>query len=417
MLKEEIYAQGKAGKEASKSLRSSSILVRNKALREMSEALLRKQETILLANKQDMEEGRKNGLSRTMLDRLMLTEARIKSMADGLVSLIALNDPIGNVEEAWKRPNGLEIGVMRVSIGLIAMIYEARPNVTVEAAGLAIKTGNAIILRGSKDAYFSNRVIAEILSSAAIHGGLPKNVIQLVESQDRESVNILLKMNKYLDVVIPRGGAGLIKNVVENATVPVIETGTGNCHAYIDEGADLEMALNIVLNGKVQRPSVCNSLETVLVHESLKEDFLPILALSLQDKNVLVKSCQESLEYFQGGKLADEEDYQTEFLDYIIAVKLVSSIDEALAHIEKYSTKHSEVIVTKSYDRARYFQREVDSACVYVNASTRFSDGEEFGFGAEIGISTQKLHARGPMGLKALTTIKYIISGDGQIRK
>ena len=417
MLKETIYAQGALSKKAANEMRNMSVIKRNRALKEMADALRRQENAILMENKKDMEKGRASGLSRAMLDRLLLTGNRIEAMAAGLEQLIGLDDPVGSMTKAWKRPNGIEIGVVKVPLGVIGMIYEARPNVTVEAAGLAIKTANTVILKGSSTAHNSNKILVYILNNAARNAGLPEGAIQLIDSLEREAVQVMLTMNDYLDVLIPRGGAGLIETVVKGSTVPVIETGTGNCHAYVDTSADLEMALKIVLNGKTQRPSVCNALETCLVAEDMLADFLPLLAPALEEKKVEVRACAQSREFFKDAKLATEENYAKEFSDYILAVKVVKDVDEAINHINKYGTMHSEVIITDDYERARIFQRGIDAACVYVNASTRFSDGEEFGFGAEIGISTQKLHARGPMGLDALTSIKYVINGDGQIRE
>ena len=417
MLKETIYAQGVLAKKAADEMRNMSVIKRNRALKEMADALRRQENAILMENKKDMGKGRASGLSRAMLDRLLLTGNRIEAMAAGLEQLISLDDPVGSMTKAWKRPNGIEIGVIKVPLGVIGMIYEARPNVTVEAAGLAVKTANTVILKGSSTAHNSNKILVYILDNAARNAGLPDGTIQVIDSLDREAVQVMLTMNDYLNVLIPRGGAGLIETVVKGSTVPVIETGTGNCHAYVDATADLEMALKIVINGKTRRPSVCNTLETCLVEEEMMAEFLPLLALALEKKKVEVRACEKSREFFKDAKLATEEDYATEFLDYILAVKKVKDVNEAIAHINTYGTMHSEVIITDDYENARTFQKGVDAACVYVNASTCFSDGEEFGFGAEIGISTQKLHARGPLGLDALTSIKYVINGDGQIRE
>ena len=415
MAENEIITQGRQGKEAAATMAGLSISVRNQALLNMAEALRSRREEILAANSLDMEAGRKNGLTASLLDRLLLTPERVEGMARGLEDLAELEDPLGQVHKMWQRPNGLSIARVSVPLGLIAMIYEARPNVTVEAAGLCVKTGNAVLLKGSSTAHESNLKLAEVLKDGAGEA-LPRNSIQIIASRDRESVNVLMKMNQYVDVIIPRGGAGLISAVVSNSTVPVIETGVGNCHAYVDEDADFKMALAIIINGKTQRPSVCNALEKVLVHEKIAKDFLPLLEKALVEKQVEIRSCEASLPYFKEARALTEEELYEEYLDYIIGVILVKDVEGAAAHINRYGSRHSEVIITDSYANGRIFQQLVDSACVYHNASTRFSDGAEFGFGAEIGISTQKMHARGPMGLEALTSIKYLINGDGQVR-
>lgn len=416
MLKEEIYAQGKLAKRAARILAGLSVTKKDQALLAMAEALIANKDSIIDENKKDLVEGEKNGLSKAMADRLMLNDQRVEAMAEGLRKLVALADPVGKTEVMFKRPNGLEVGKVRVPLGTVGMIYEARPNVTVDAAGICIKTGNAVILRGGSTAFHSNIILSNVIAEAAVKAGLPEGCIQLIQTTDREAVNILFTMNQYLDVLIPRGGAGLIQSVVNNSTVPVIETGTGVCHAYVDAEADLQMAVDIVNNGKSQRPSVCNALETVLVHQDVAEQFYPMLEEAFKEKNVLIRACEESSKFLTKSEAATEEDYSTEYLDYIITGKVVRDIDEAMDHIAEYGTHHSDVIITKSYDQARKFLAGVDSAAVYVNASTRFTDGEMFGFGAEIGISTQKLHARGPMGLEELTTYKYVIYGSGQIR-
>ena len=416
MLDKIIEEQCKSGKSASYELSAFSINTRNKALQEMADNLRNNVDLILKENKIDMDNGKEEGLTQSLLDRLMLNEDRVESMAKGLESLVKLEDPIGQVKKMWQRPNGLEIGAMSVPLGLVAMIYEARPNVTVEAAGLCIKTGNAVILKGSSTAYCSNKVLTALLNEAADKAGLPKNSVQIIDSKDRESVNILMKLNKYVDVIIPRGGAGLIANVVNNSTVPVIETGVGNCHAYVDDKAQFDMAIDIIINGKTQRPSVCNALEKVLVHKDIAEEFLPLLEMKLIEKAVEIRACEKSMKILKSGILITEEELYTEYLDYIIGIIIVDDVLGAVRHINKYGSKHSEVIITDSYKNGNTFQKLIDSACIYHNASTRFSDGEMFGFGAEIGISTQKMHARGPMGLEALTSIKYIINGDGQVR-
>ncbi|AGK99318.1 glutamate-5-semialdehyde dehydrogenase [Clostridium pasteurianum] len=391
--------------------------IKNNALIAMAEALKNNEENILKANSIDVENAKKTGTTTALIDRLTLNEKRIAGMADGLRSVAALPDPIGEVTGMWKRPNNLNIGRIKVPLGTIGIIYEARPNVTVDAAALCLKSGNSVVLRGGSEAINSNLEVYRTINDAAIKAGLPEGSIEFIDITEREAVNILMKLNKYIDVLIPRGGAGLINNVVNNSTVPVIQTGVGNCHVYVHSDADLEMAENIIVNAKTQRPAVCNAMETLLVHKSVAEEFLPKLGNTLKALGVEIRGCSETQRILPYAKPASEEDYEIEFLDLILAVKVVDSLDEALDHIYKYSTKHSEAIITNSYEASQRFLKEVDSSAVYVNASTRFTDGGEFGFGAEIGISTQKLHARGPMGLNELTTIKYIIYGDGQIRK
>ena len=373
---------------------------------------------ILKENEKDTAMAKENGITDAMVDRLRLTPERINDIADACIYLTGLNDPVGEVIEGYTRPNGMRITKTRVPMGVIGIIFESRPNVTVDAATLCIKSGNATILRGGKEAINSNKILMDIMRESVEECGLPKDIIQLVEDTSRESSNQMMRANGYIDVLIPRGGKGLIKAVVENATVPVIETGSGNCHIYIDESADIDMAVSVTNNGKTQRPSVCNALETCLVHKSVAKEFLPKLMEEFKKFNVDVRGCERTVEILgEGIKPATEEDYATEFDDYIMAVKVVDDIDEAIEHISEYSTGHSECIITNDLKNAEKFQREIDSACVYVNCSTRFTDGGEFGFGAEIGISTQRLHARGPMGLRELTTMKYLINGDGQIRK
>ena len=408
---------GVLAKQAARSLANCSTTEKNKALLSMAAALETEQERILAANARDIAQGEAKGLSTALLDRLRLTPERIRGMADGLRQVAALPDPVGECLGGMRRPNGLDIQKIRVPFGVIAMIYEARPNVTVDAAGLCLKTGNAVILRGGSEAIESNKILADILIGAASEAGLPAGTIALVETTDREAVNILLKLNRYIDVIIPRGGAGLIRTVVENSTVPVIETGIGICHTYVDESADLSMAADIAFNAKVSRPGVCNSMETLLVHRSVADHLLPDLLERFVKASVEIRGCTETARYHAAVKPATEQDWATEYLDFILSIKVVGSLEEALEHIDRFSTKHSEAIVTRDYANARRFQQEVDAAAVYVNASTRFTDGFEFGFGAEIGISTQKLHARGPMGLVELTSIKYLISGSGQIRQ
>ena len=413
----ELQEKGRLAKEASYRLAVMTTAEKNKGLLAMAAGLERACDEILSANEQDMQRARGKGQPQAFLDRLLLTESRVQDMADGLRAVAELPDPVGHVEEMWLNKDNLQIGKVAVPLGVIGMIYEARPNVTADAAALCLKSGNAVLLRGSGDAIQSNLKIAAVLSAAAEQAGIPKGAIQLVEDTSRETVNAMLKLNEYLDVLIPRGGAGLIQNVVKNATVPVIETGVGNSHIYVDETADLDMAVQIILNGKVQRPGVCNATESLLVHKAVAAKLLPMAAEQLLAAGVELRGCAETMQYIPQSKAATEEDYATEFHGLILSVKVVDSIDEAILHIRRFGTKHSEVIVTNDYNHARQFQQMVDAAVVYVNASSRFSDGFQFGFGAEIGISTQKLHARGPMGLKALTSYKYIVNGNGQIRQ
>ena len=407
---------GLKAKQVAPSLGRLGLNEKNQALERMADYLQAEACTIINANRQDLEQGTARGMSKALLDRLALDEARIKGIAEGLLTLIRLDDPIGQTSKMSKRPNGLEIGRISVPLGVVGMIYEARPNVTVDAAGLCLKTGNAVILKGGSEALHSNQALVKIIRQALVDSKLPADAVQLVEATEREATVALMKLNQYLDVLIPRGGTGLIQTVVNNATVPVIETGVGNCHTYIDEEASLEMARKIAFNAKVSRPAVCNAMETLLIHEVIAPKLLPLLAADYKQAGVELRGCSKTCCIIPQAISASETDWATEYLDLILAIKIVADLDEALAHIAQYGTKHSECIVTNNYQKARRFLAEVDAAAVYVNASTRFTDGFEFGFGAEIGISTQKLHARGPMGLEALTTIKYIIYGDGQIR-
>lgn len=387
------------------------------ALRAIASALAEKTPQIIEANRLDIENAERNGLTPALIDRLRLDEGRINGMAVGVLEVAALPDPIGTVISGSRRPNGLEITKVRVPLGVIGMIYESRPNVTVDAAALCLKSGNAVILRGGKEAINSNKCLAGIMQDALEETGLDRYCIQLIEDTSRQSSVELMELTEYLDVLIPRGGKGLIKAVVENAKVPVIETGAGNCHVFVDESADTDMAANIIYNAKTSRPSVCNAIETILVHEKIAEKALPVIKARLDEKNVELHGCEKTAAILGSSVIpADESDWETEYLDYKLAVRVVSSLDEAIAHITKYSTGHSECIVTGSYKNAKIFTSSIDSAAVYVNASTRFTDGGMFGLGAEIGISTQKLHARGPMGLNELTSMKFIIEGDGQIR-
>ncbi|MEJ9302577.1 glutamate-5-semialdehyde dehydrogenase [Priestia megaterium] len=412
----ELQLKGKQAKEASYFLGNVTSEQKQQALYKMAAALLDQQEAILKANKLDVEKAVQKGTSKAMLDRLSLNEERIHGMADGLRQVAALADPVGEVLSMAKRPNGLQIGQQRVPIGVIGIIYEARPNVTCDATGLCLKAGNAVILRGGSEAFYSNQAIVSVLSQAAASAGLPEHSVQLIENTSRETALKLMKLNEYIDVLIPRGGAGLIEAVVKNATVPVIETGTGNCHIYVDEEYDGDMAANIVINAKTSRPAVCNSAEKLIIHKRAAHEFLPIIVQALREKDVEVRGDERAVTIVPDLVPAGDEDWKKEYLDFIMAVKIVDDIDEAISHINVHSSHHSEAIVTTNYAHAQRFLQRVNSAAVYVNASTRFTDGEEFGFGAEIGISTQKLHARGPMGLKELTTLKYIIYGDGQIR-
>lgn len=411
-----LISMGQKAREASYELGIASTLQKNEALTFMAEELINAKEEIKSANEIDRQNAIKKGITDALLDRLSLDDSRIEGMANGLLDIVKLQDPVGEMISMWQIPNGLQIGQKRVPIGVLGIIYESRPNVTSDAAGLCLKAGNAVILRGASDAINSNKAVLKALVKGIKRSGLPEDCIQLVEDTSREVATQMMRLNEYIDVLIPRGGAGLIKSVVQNATVPVIETGTGNCHIYVDESADMEMAKKIVLNAKVQRPGVCNAAEKLLVHENVAKEFVPMIVSELRDNGVDVRGCQRVQELVNDVKVIDEEEWYQEYLDYIIAIKIVKDVDEAIKHINKYNTGHSEAIVTESYKNSQKFMQRVDAAAVYVNASTRFTDGGEFGFGGEIGISTQKLHARGPMGLKELTTVKYIIFGDGQIR-
>lgn len=412
-----IEILGQKAQDAKKSLATASTGKKNQILKRIADKLLEKQSDILAANEKDIANARDNGISETMVDRLKLTGERIAGIADACIQLTNLEDPVGEVIEGSTRPNGMKITKVRVPMGVVGIIYESRPNVTVDAASLCIKSGNAAILRGGKEAICSNKVLMDTMREAVAECGFPEDIVQLVEDTSREVSTQMMQANGFIDVLIPRGGAGLIQAVVKNATLPMIETGTGNCHIYIDETADLEMGVSITDNGKTQRPSVCNALETCLVHKNVAGKFLPMLKKKLDEHHVEIRGCERTAAILGECVIpATQQDYATEFLDYKIAVKVVDSVEEAIDHIGRYSTGHSECIVTESYANAHKFQQEVDSACVYVNCSTRFTDGGEFGMGAEIGISTQKLHARGPMGLKELTTMKYLICGEGQIR-
>ena len=407
---------GERAKKAAAVLGTLGCEEKNRGLRMAADSLIRRENAILVANEIDMEKARLRGMSQGLLDRLALTPERIKAMAGGLLQVADLEDPVGEVLFMKKRPNGLMIGQKRVPLGVVGMIYEARPNVTADAFGLCFKSGNAVILKGGSDALESNKAIAKALRAGLADAGLVEDALLLITDTSRETTRELMRLNRYIDVLIPRGGAGLIKTVVENSTVPVIETGTGNCHIYVDESADFSMALDIIENAKTQRIGVCNACESLVVHRSVAEKFLPLLQERLSKKQVEIRGDEEACKIVPEFVAATEEDWGTEYLDYILSLKIVGSVDEAISHINRYNTGHSESIITSDYANAQKFLDEIDAAAVYVNASTRFTDGEEFGFGAEIGISTQKLHARGPMGLKELTTTKYIIYGNGQIR-
>ena len=415
-MNEMLETLGRNAKEAEIVLRNLDTAKKNQVLEAVADSLVADSNALLTANAIDVENGRKNQMPEGLVDRLMLTEARIASMAEGLRQVAALEDPIGEVTGMKKRPNGLLIGQKRVPLGVIGIIYEARPNVTADAFALCFKTGNVVILKGGSDAIHSNTAIVDCIRRTLDENGITKDAIQLISDTSRETAGEFMKMNEYVDVLIPRGGKGLIKAVVNNSTIPVIETGTGNCHIYVDESADLQMAADIVMNAKTQRVGVCNACESLLVHEKVKDAFLPVLAERLRTKNVEMRADEEAKALIPDAVTATEEDWGTEYLDYILSIKVVGSADEAIRHINRYNTGHSEAIITRDYNNAQKFLDEVDAAAVYVNASTRFTDGFEFGFGAEIGISTQKLHARGPMGLLALTSTKYIIYGNGQIR-
>lgn len=407
---------GRLAKKASVKLSVLSTADKNKALLSIASALEKNADTIIAANKLDISNAEKNGIKKVMLDRLLLTKERIGSMADGIRSVAALDDPVGKIIGGYTRPNGLKISKVQVPLGVIAIIYEARPNVTADAAALTLKSGNAVILRGGKEAILSNKAIVDVINDAGRKAGLPDGAVSLVTDTSRESAYELMRLNKYVDVIIPRGGKGLIQSVVENATVPSIETGVGNCHIYVDEFADLDKARDIIINAKTSRPSVCNAAEKLIIHKSIAQAFLPEIVKVLKEKNVEILGDEKAVEICPEIIPALADGWYEEFLDLKIAVKVTNSIDEAIDHINEYGSKHSEAIITKSYENTEKFFSLVDAAAVYANASTRFTDGGEFGLGAEIGISTQKLHARGPMGLDALTTSKYVIRGNGQIR-
>lgn len=412
----ELELMGEKALKAKRTAGKLGINDKNNALTKIADLIIEKTDYIISENNKDMENGKAAGMKQGLLDRLLLTPERIEGMAEGVRKVVSLDDPVGEVISMWERPNGLRIGKKRVPLGVIGIIYESRPNVTLDAFSLCFKAGNAVILKGGSDAINSNKAIVKVIREALALVNISEDCIQLIESTDRAVTTEFMHMNQYVDVLIPRGGAGLIKAVVNNATIPVIETGTGNCHVYVDESADFDMALNIIENAKTQRIGVCNACESLLVHKNIADEFIPKLAERLFRHNVEIRGDEKSRLIVPSFTEATEEDYRTEYLDYIVSLKVVDSLDEAIDHINKNNTGHSETIVTNDYNNSQKFLDEIDAAAVYVNASTRFTDGFEFGFGAEIGISTQKLHARGPMGLKELTTTKYIIYGNGQIR-
>ena len=413
---ESLEEIGKKVKETTRDLNKMSSKEKNVVLRKVAQEICNYQKEILEANERDIEEATKKGMKDSLVDRLKLNETRILDMAKGIEKIADLSDPVGETIEGKTLENGLEILKRRVPLGVIAIIYESRPNVTLDAFGLCFKTGNAVILRGGSDAIHTNIAITTIIKQTLTNLEINSNCIYLLEDTSRETTLQLMKLNQYVDVLIPRGGAGLIKTVVENSTIPVIETGTGNCHIYVDEYADLEMALSIIENAKTQRIGVCNACESLVIHKAIAKQFIPMLVETLAKKQVEIRGDKEACEISNNIQLATQEDWGTEYLDLILSLKIVNDLEAAIQHINQYSTKHSESIITKNYENARRFLNEIDSSCVYVNSSTRFTDGGEFGLGAEIGISTQKLHARGPMGLKELTTTKYVIYGNGQIR-
>ena len=420
-MNEYILELGKRAKAASKKLIALDANTKNKILTAVAAALIENKKVIKEANIKDLIIGKERGMNKAYLDRLELTDSRIESMAKGLIEIAAFPDPIGEILDGWRHPEGMQILKKRVPLGVIGMIFESRPNVTIDSAALAFKSSNAIILRGGSDAINSNMVLKNIFVNEGKKYGLPDGAIQLIEKTEREFVTDFIRMNKYIDVIIPRGGKGLKKFIIDNATIPVIETGAGVCHMFVDESVDLEKAISIIENAKVQRPSVCNALETLLIHEKVAVQLLPDLSRLLHKKGVELRTDEKAMDIIKNSGsnalYASEEDWSEEYGDLILAIKIVKNIEEAIEHIDKYSTQHSDAILTKSLENAEKFTDEVDSAAVYVNASTRFTDGGEFGYGGEIGISTQKLHARGPMGVRELTTVKYIINGNGQIRK
>ncbi|MBC1602730.1 glutamate-5-semialdehyde dehydrogenase [Listeria welshimeri] len=412
----ELIKKGIAAREASSFLAQATTKQKNTALINLSNDLIANTATLLKENEKDIIRAKEKKTPDTMIDRLRLTEERIKEISEAVKQVVTLKDPIGEVTTMWKNEAELTIGKIRVPLGVIGIIYESRPNVTVDASILCFKTGNAVILRGGSDAIDSNKALMNVIQESLEKSGFPRTSVQLIEDTSRETAREMMRLNRFLDVLIPRGGAKLIQTVLENATVPVIETGTGNCHIYVDKAAEKQMAIDILVNAKCSRPSVCNSAETLLIHESVAEDFLPAMEMALKEYNVELRADKRAREILKDSKAATESDWEEEFLDFILAIKVVDSVEEAINHINKYGTKHSEAIISNDYATGQTFHQKVDAAAVYINASTRFTDGFAMGFGAEIGISTQKLHARGPMGLTELTSTKYIIFGDGQIR-
>ncbi|EAF1401301.1 glutamate-5-semialdehyde dehydrogenase [Listeria monocytogenes] len=412
----ELIKKGSAAKEAAQFLAQATTKQKNTALLNLSNDILAHTSTLLKENEKDILRAQKKGTPETMIDRLRLTEDRMKEISEAVKQVVALNDPIGEVTNMWKNEAELTIGKTRVPLGVIGIIYESRPNVTVDASVLCFKTGNAVILRGGSDAIDSNKALMSVIQDSLEASGFPRSSVQLIEDTSRETARDMMRLNRFLDVLIPRGGAKLIQTVLENATVPVIETGTGNCHIYVDKAAEKQMAIDILVNAKCSRPSVCNAAETLLIHRDVAETFLPDMEIALKEYNVELRADERAREILKDSKAAKESDWEDEFLDFILAIKVVDSVDEAINHINKYGTKHSEAIISNDYATGQSFHQKVDAAAVYINASTRFTDGFAMGFGAEIGISTQKLHARGPMGLTELTSTKYIIFGDGQIR-
>lgn len=415
-IKQMVLRKAKLAKESARVLAGASSAIKNKALMKMADGLVGAMDELKKENEKDLKYAREKNLSSALIDRLELTESRIDGMASGLREIAGLPDPVGEVTRMWQRPNGLRIGKIRVPLGVIGIIYESRPNVTADAVGLSLKSGNSIVLRGGSEAINSNTAIAGILVNAATAAGLPEGCIQQIDVTDRQAVMEMLKLDKYIDLIVARGGTGLIETVAENSRIPVARHSAGICHTYVDTGADLEMAEEICFNAKVQRPGVCNAMETLLVHEDMAEGFLPRMIRRFQEAGVEIRGCPRVRKIFPGVAEAAEEDWRTEYLDLILSVRVVKDVDEAIDHIMSYGSLHSDAIVTKDYQRANRFLKEVDSAAVYVNASTRFTDGNEFGLGAELGISTQKLHSRGPMGLEDLTSQKFIVFGDGQVR-
>ncbi|MFH1458909.1 MAG: glutamate-5-semialdehyde dehydrogenase [Candidatus Omnitrophota bacterium] len=415
-LKTKIIKIAKQTQKAAKFLNAASTEQKNKALREMAQGLIKNEKAILDANKKDIKFAKAQGKSSAFLDRLTLTVPRIRSMSDDLKSIIELNDPIGEVIKVWRRPNDLNIAKIRVPLGVIGIIYESRPNVTSDCAGLCLKSGNAVLLRGGKESIHSNVAIYKVLAQALEKAGFPRGCVSLIETTEREAISIMLKLTEYIDLVIPRGGEALIRNVVENSRIPVIKHDKGICHTYVDKYADLNMAEEVCFNAKVQKPSTCNAMECLLVHKNVAGEFLPSMIKRFKKANVQIRACKKTQAICKGLRLATAADYATEYLDLILSIKIVESMQEAMNHISKYGSKHSEAIITNNYKNGIKFLKLVDAACVYLNASTRFTDGNQFGFGAEIGVSTDKLHARGPMGLEELTTYKFTIMGNGQIR-